>query len=249
MADSLQVYIDESGDTKPRGDKNSEFFVIGAVVVHDGNLETAIKKAKKDIGKERDYTFKSFKEINNEKARWALCHRFSEENISTISVIIHKSELKEEWRDHVRDLYYYASKFLLERISWICEKGKQKAKITFSEMRSFDYEDFLSRLNNVKGINWDYLNKDDIKPKPHRSGCPGLLAADYFASSVGKALEYKDLRLFDGRFAFLFQSTMYRNEKGKLQGYGVKLWPSKDVDLLKSDERFWWYREMNRVRG
>ena len=174
-----------------------------------------------------------------------------------MAVAIHKpSLLKEGWAENPGDLYFHASKYLVERISWACRdvhRGRPtkdpRVRIVFSEKKALRYDKFRTYLERLKSdpaqyrtnAAWDHLDPALVEPMPHDDLDARLLAADYLAASLGLAFERKDQRVFDDRFARLWAPKIYRYN-GKAVGNGLKVWPEEGLRFLRKEARGDWMK-------
>ena len=82
----------------------------------------------------------------------------------TISVLIHKPSIKEpeKFQSEKFPLYRYATRYLLERVSWFCRdqriegEGDCRADLIFSNRSIMSYEDLRSYLRLLKNQRWTY---------------------------------------------------------------------------------------------
>lgn len=263
MSDNtFTVYIDESGSEGSKvGQGASEFLAVSCIIIRKTNLAHLAKiyaDSRNELDKKSDWKFKTFKDLNSDGQKWVICRNIAKSPVRGATIILHKPSFKcDTWHDNHGELYFYANKLLIERISWICrdnytpskDSGNGTAEIIFSERKSIQYERFVDYLNKIKGTDttnteWAYIDtnlvtKVEATDAQHQEG---LLTADYLASSVGRAIEYKEHGVFDDRFVRLFRPVIY-NHNGKYLSYGFKIWPSEATQLTFSDERFRWFRE------
>lgn len=161
------------------------------------------------------------------------------------------------WRENPGDLYFHASKYLIERISWACRDSHVVlpaqpdglVRIVFSERGGLRYDrfrEYLVRLradpmgNNTNAA-WQHLDPALVEPERHDDGNACHLAADYLASSIGSAFERRDQGVFDDRFARLWGARFYQSN-GRRVGNGFKVWPDAGLALLRTDPRGHWMK-------
>lgn len=255
------AFVDESGcDGDSFGKGSSEFLILSAAVgieayVTDIDIRCDLvgHAAKKPDGWKPPKFDKATSGV-----RWGLCQHFSELHFYSTHVIIHKPSIREERlrRDRNR-LYQYASKLLVERISWICEAiHKPNApgrlcRIVFSQDKSRSYTDFreyVTRLSNNRdryktSIYWDHIHPELIEDTPFKKHT-GLLLADYHASAMGFACERKSHGQYDERFARILGESILKSPQGGTLGYGYKFWPQEAEALYHKDERFRWMQRV-----
>lgn len=255
------AFIDESGcDGDKFGKGSSEFLILSAAVGFECQLtdiERSIGIMCDVSGKPEGWSPPKFNKCQT-GIQWALSRLFAEIDFAAAHVIIHKPSIRDESlrRDKNR-LYRYASKLLLERISWICEiidhpfaPGDRRCLIVFSQDLSRSYDAFRSYVRKLAAerqhntsIKWQYIDSDLIEDRPFK-GDPGLLLADFHASAMGLALERRSFGQFDGRPAQILSDKLLLSHDGKPFGLGYKLWPKESYTLWGTDERFGWMRKI-----
>lgn len=168
--------------------------------------------------------------------------------IRTVSVMIHKPSIRdpETFQAQKHQLYRYACRLLLERVSWLCrdhrikDHGDGGAEIIFSNRGQMSYDDlrnYLMRLRDKPGlggvnIDWSAIRPERVSAVQHAQ-MAGLQVADAVASSAFAALNANQFG--DTESAYLLETlpVCYRYE-GKRLGYGLKFWPA-DLDELKTE--------------
>jgi hypothetical protein len=123
---SFRVYIDESGDEgflfREDGSGSSRWFVISALVVrirNDLKVVDCLKESRKLLCKPIKYPL-HFVDLKHEQ-RVPYARRIGNLPARTVSVLIHKPSIREpEKFQHQKYLLYrYATRLLLERVSWL----------------------------------------------------------------------------------------------------------------------------------
>ena len=254
---SFNVYIDEAGDegfdfTKRTG----EWFIISSVITRSENdLETlkSIVKETRLMLKYGDKQELHFRKMTHER-RIPYLNLIARSRIRAIIVAIHKPSLRgqENFRQKSR-LYFYACRFLLERISWFCRdsfvpskhKGDGTTKIIFSKRKNMSYDDFrdyirrLAVSNDVR-IDWNYIKPEQISALG-ASQSMGLQVADALASSAYQSLNKSDYGYVEDKYVRTLRPILYRYRK-TIWGYGFKVFPENESNNIES-ELFHWIRE------
>ncbi len=147
---SYRVYIDESGDEgfvfHSDGSGSSRWLVLSAVVVrkrNDLSLVRLLENVRVLLGKAPKKEL-HFRELKHEQ-RVPYVKQISTAQVKTISVLIHKPSLRdpEKFQSEKFLLYRYASRYLLERVSWLCRdkhtpgEGNGRADIIFSKPQHY----------------------------------------------------------------------------------------------------------------
>lgn len=261
----FSAYIDESGcDGFDFGNGSTDFLVLGAVITRNSRLpqfEAAIQNARAATRKPDDWRFPSFKELKSAAAqRWAIAKSLSAVKCQVVAVAIHKPSLKEEgWQEDKDDIYFAASKYLLERVSWaVRDTSKVRAEpspiadIVFSKRGRLRYDRLANYMRLLKSdpdkyatkASWDHLDPNLVRDEPHDNSNPLHLAADHFSAAVGSAFNLQQpnlLDLFDDRYARLWAPRFY-NSAGRVIGNGLKIWPNEGYNALAQDPRGEWLR-------
>jgi len=246
MTHSFVAYIDEAGDEgfefpQPGINGTSHWFILSAVVIRrSADIETVklIDAVRHRLNKKSHVTL-HFREMNHDQ-KLVYCDEISRARLRIITVIVHKpSIIKRTVFTSKNTLYFYASRYLLERISWLCHENRVEndnedgaVKIIFSNRSGLSYEDFRSYLQTLAYISdinngqifWDTIKPDRIVSLPHARSM-GLQIADAAASSAFKAVEPNSNGFREERYARMLSGVYYRRE-GRLASYGLKIWPA-----------------------
>lgn len=221
MDHSFVVYIDESGDEgfvfNADGGGSSRWFVLSAAVI----------RKKNDL-------------------QMVSCLKLP---IRTVNVLVYKPLIAEPeiFQTIKYRLYRYATRMLLERVSWLCRDQRQVgegdgfAEVIFSNRSNMSYDDIRKYLrllleqseNNPQQVQIDrtVIDPDRIASMEH-SKLAGLQVADAVASGLHFAVRLN--RYGETETAYLphLTKSLYRRQKIVL-GYGIKLWP-EDFATLKA---------------
>jgi hypothetical protein len=173
-----------------------------------------------------------------------------------LAVCIHKPSLlePETFRDRYR-LYFYAVRYLLERISWLArdrhnptrQGGDGTVELLFSNRQGMSYEemrDYLRLLAKYQDagqdIRIDFGHVPITKLKTQTPGrSMGLQLADATAGAFFNALERDRFGNTESRYVQILSPTLYRHE-GTLHGYGFKIVPGTVNTMLRSQEGLTW---------
>jgi hypothetical protein len=260
MGCGFRVYIDESGDegfkfgSEGQGG-SSEWFVLSAVVIracNDRAMMDMVAKVRAKLNKKPNFPL-HFRDLRHEP-RVAYVMDIAAAPVRTLSVLIHKPSLKEPetFRDSYR-LYFYAARYLLERVSWLCRDAHKKnaaedgsAQITFSNRSSMSYSqlrEYVDKLLNnadALGVRIDasVIKPDQIDSRLHQQ-LAGLQVADAVASSFYFAVQTHRLGFTEPHYVQRLSPVVYRHEKQAI-GYGIKFWPREATDLIKQKDTLKW---------
>lgn len=260
MGTGFLVYIDESGDEgfkfEQPGQGSSRWFVLSAVITrkeHDLATVKLVDRVRERLSK-APRSVLHFRRMKHEH-RLPYVDEISKARLRTISVLIHKPSIDEPEKFAAQPhlLYRYATRYLLERVSWLCRDHRHEtdhvAKIVFSNRSCMSYDEirgYLQRLRDRTGefgvqIDWSVIDPRRIEARTHDS-LMGLQIADAVASSHYMACELSPQGYNEPRYLRMLSPVLYRNNRC-LVGYGLKFWPR---DAHQCTERhFQWLREID----
>ena len=258
---SFIAYIDEAGDEgfrfkeDPRGSGSSSWFILSALVVRaerDAELVSIGRELRSTLGWKLNREF-HFRKMSHDH-RVVVVQRLSRCPVHAISVLVYKPLIQqpEKFQQGTR-LYFYAVRFLLERISWLCRdrfngKGDKSAKLVFSNRATVSYSELCNYLRRLKSlsrtqqisIEWDVIQPQLVAPRQSRS-VVGLQLADVVAGSFFKGLEPTGYGLVEDRYARELRAVVYKRG-GQQLGYGVKLWPQDAAGWISKQRMLEWFR-------
>jgi len=253
MKPSFVVYIDESGDEgfvfNEDGSGSSRWFVLSAAVIRKKNdlqMVSCMKEVRQVLGK-TPKTPLHFVDLKHEQ-RVPYIRRVGELPIRTVSVLIYKPIIREpeKFQNTKYLLYRYATRMLLERVSWLCrdqrrsDEGNGFADIIFSNRSNMSYEDireYLRLLFRQHDIEPQQVQIDPSIIAPERirsvehSKLAGLQVADAVASGLHFGVKINRYGETEAGYLPHLQQTIYRH-KGISLGYGIKFWPD-DYEVIK----------------
>ena len=252
---SFHAYIDESGDegfvfrgAPERG--SSEWFVLSAVVVREARLAQASRILQTMIGPIEDARRSPihFSKLRHDQ-QVALSYGLGKMPVRIITICVNKRRLNAlHGLGQARRLYFYCTRFLLERVSWITRdqlvaaEGNGSCRLVFSASKGLSYaalSDYLSLLKvSQTNIAWPHIDTEKFKVQPHNSSI-WLRAADVAASGFFKALELSPHGLCEDRFARLLQPAVYCRGPN-YSSYGMKFFPDRPEPEIERDNRYSW---------
>ena len=176
MSSSFVTYIDESGDEgfvfKPDGSGSSRWFVLSAAVfrkTNDLQSVACLKEVRTLLGKPLKYPL-HFVDLRHEQ-RTPYVRRIGALPLRTVSVLVYKPAINEpeKFQNDKYLLYRYATRLLLERVSWLCRDHRRPGEgdgftdIIFSNRSNMSYEeirDYMRLLrqraaDNPEGVQLD----------------------------------------------------------------------------------------------
>ena len=248
---SFRIYIDESGEEgfvfHPDGTGSSRWLVISAVVTQrasDLQLVRLMERVRATLGRPPKQALHFCKLGHAQRVVWA--REIGNSSLRTVSVLIHKPSIREQdrFKSQRHLLYRHASRYVLERVSWLCRDWRDKmgghdgAEVIFSNRSQMSYDDlraYLRKLRDESGdpgttIDWSVLDPEGIRAVEH-SQLAGLQVADAVASGLFAALNPNPYGDTEDKYARLLLPVAYRHA-GTLLGYGMEFWPG-NFDTLK----------------
>lgn len=259
MSTSFVVYIDESGDEGfAFGKGSSDWFVLSAVITKKAHDLETVKLVDRVHGllKKPDKKPLHFRDLKHEQ-RLPFIAEIAKADLRTVSILIFKPSLKESEKFQERyRLYFYAVRYLFERVSWYCrdhktghDAGDGSAEIVFSNRSGMSYaemRDYLKYLKERTGpidvrIHWPVMNLNKITA--YSSGKRmGLQIADATASSFFYSVQSSQYGFAEDRYARMLKPVVYHRH-GSYLGYGLKFWPREAEELLKAEVHLKWTNE------
>ncbi len=249
---SFKVYVDESGDEgfsfNADGTGSSRWLVLSAAVVrtkNDLSLVKLVGETRKLLGRKPGQHL-HFSDLKHEQ-RVPYIRQIAASSIRTVSIVIHKPGIHDPERSQAEKflLYRYATRFLLERVSWLCRdnrvagEGDGTAEIIFPNRSIMSYQNLREYLKSLQTksdpmdvrIDWSVVVTDTVRAVNHDQ-LAGLQVADAVSSGFFYAVNLNRYGEAEEKYARLLRPTIYRHKNVTL-GYGLKFWP-EDVEKLKS---------------
>lgn len=240
MSTEFVAYIDESGDEgftfREDGSGSSRWLVLSALVMrraNDPKVVEVAREARELLRKPPRFPL-HFRDLKHEQ-RVALARLIGQMSSRTVSVLIHKPSIpdQEHFQQEAYSLYRYASRLLLERVSWLCRDHRRDAgevELIFSNRSAMSYDDLCAYLRQLRQdserrdirIEWPLINLDKVRAVNHDQ-LAGLQLADAVATSVFYAVTPNIYGDIEDRYFRLIAPTIYRHER-RADGYGLKFW-------------------------
>jgi hypothetical protein len=142
-------------------------------------------------------------------------------------------------------LYRYATRLLLERVSWLVrehrrpDEGDGFTDVIFSNRSNMSYEDIRSYMRLLRSqsashpqtvqIDSSAIDPDRIRAVEH-SKLAGLQVADAVASGLHFALKVNRYGETEPSYLPHLKKTIYRHKAVAL-GYGLKMWPEDHTSI------------------
>lgn len=250
MSSSFVAYIDESGceGFKFLADEqgSSRWFVLSALVLRKENDLLAVELAKQArmLLKKPPKHPLHFRHLRHEQ-RVPLARLIGTASVRTVNVLIHKPSIKEPevFQQQAYALYRYATRLLVERLSWLCRDNRKAGygdgtvEIIFSNRSAMSYDDLRDYLERLQGgdeaaevrVDWEVIRPTQVRAVNHDQ-LAGLQLADAVASGVYFGVNKNPFGETEDRYLRLLAPTIYRH-KQRIEGYGLKFWCDERVEI------------------
>jgi hypothetical protein len=251
MPASFRIYVDESGDEgfvfRPDGSGSSRWLILGAVIVRHENDRDCVRclDVVRQVLRRKPRQPLHFTDMRHEH-RLPYVREIKKTACRLAAVLIHKPSIQEPEKFAVgrHQLYRYASRLLLERVSWCCRDhckpgvGDGSAEVVFSNRAQMSYDELRDYLRHLKAnadalqvrIDWSVIDPDRIEAKPH-GDLAGLQMADAVSSGLKYAVLPNEFSDTETRYTEPLRQVFYRH-KQTLLGYGLKFWPVNTTGLV-----------------
>ena len=187
MNHTYVAYVDESGDDglekyriPGRSDGASTWLVISAMVFR-ANRDLEAVSWRDEINRlmpERTKRTLHFVKLNHGQ-KLAAVKLLGEKPVRIISILGHKPSIPIGTYVNKNQLYFYLTRYLVERISWLCRdmrprspEGDGRVRITFSRRGGMSYLDFRNYLRRLKAdasgdvsIHWPVIDIESVNAK------------------------------------------------------------------------------------
>ncbi|WP_054303834.1 DUF3800 domain-containing protein [Gemmobacter sp. LW-1] len=257
MTHTYVAYIDESGDDglgkyrEPGGRGGaSPWLVISACIfraTHQLDAVTWRDEISSRMPEKKSRTL-HFKDLSHGQ-KVVAAQVIGNKPLRTVSILAAKRPIPDGIYTQKNQLYFYLTRYLIERISWLCRdmrprapEGDGRVKITFSRRGGMSYEDFRAYLTRLQGassddvrIHWPVIDISAVDAQDH-SKLASLQIADAVASSFAAAVEPDIYGNCETRYSELLRGVTY-NHKGKFLSYGLKSVPTLDRCLLSAEQQ------------
>jgi hypothetical protein len=253
MAHSFIAYIDESGDDglgkfRVPGNRGGQscWLVISACIFRFSREREVVSWRDGLLAKCQKRGSRNLHFINlthNQKV--AGTQFMAQLPIRAISVLSNKQTIPVGIYTTKNQLYFYVTRYLIERISWFCrdyrrlvQDGDGRVKIIFSRRGGMSYPDFQAYMLRLKmdhsvQIHWPVIDIAGIEALDH-SRRAGLQLVDPIASSFAAGVEHDTYGNCEARYAEILRTITYCRNKNFLS-YGFKLVPK--LESMKPSEQ------------
>lgn len=237
----FNCYIDESGD-EGIGTGGTRWFVLGAVIVpaeEDLTLSNAIPYIKRRLGKDETKYVLHWRKMKHD-VKLYVAQTLSAFPITFSAVVVDKEAeiIKNSSILKTKDtLYFYAARYLIERLSWLSRDSGRIAKLTFEHRSSLDYDELRTYWRHLRflvtEVYWRAIDWNNFKVLPkHLSRW--LQAADSYCGAISDGLEKNRFGNVEPSYIMALRDRIYRR-RGNLFSYGLKFMPTTALKKAKTD--------------
>lgn len=257
MTHTYVAFIDESGDDgidKPfrqigGAGGSSKWLIISACLFRQTYSLEAVRWRDEISAKmpERQSRTLHFAKLNHGQ-KLATVQTIASKPLRAISIVSAKELIPAGIYTDKNQLYFYMTRYLIERLSWLCRdhrplapEGDGRVAITFSRRGGMQYDQFREYLQRLKAdnsgevrIHWPVIDIDAVAAADH-SKSASLQLADAIASAVAAGFEPDRYGNCEPRYAETLKPVTYNRNKNYLS-YGIKIVPSHDQCTLDQQQ-------------
>lgn len=247
MRFDFRVYVDEAGDEGfkflPNHSGSSRWFVLTAVVIRtarDSELLKLARDVRTLLRKDAKHPL-HFRHLRHEQ-RVPFVRRIGLCALRHVSVLIYKPSIADPkaFQQNAYSLYRYATRLLVERVSWLCrdnaEDGRSRAELIFSNRSAMSYDqlrEYLGRLRDCPDvrIHWPSIEIEAVRAVSHEK-LAGLQIADAVATSAFYAVHRSQYGEVEPGYLRHLARNIYRNRRS-VDGYGLKFWCDQPEEIRR----------------
>lgn len=244
-----RAYIDESGDEgfkwNPDGTGSSTWFVLAAVIVRsdvDLVVSRTINEIKQEIRVPPQKPLHWADRWKHEEKKY-ISQTIGRTDITISYVAINKRKLdKTETLRKPPALYFWATRLLLERVSWFVDDNNGLVDCIFENRARMSYDALTTYIRNLIDS-----GEHEIRPVIRNISSANkiqyklLQMADSCASALMAAVQPDRFGNLELQYVWNLREKLYRR-KGKQLGYGLKIFPNDAIE--PGDTRYAW---INRI--
>jgi len=232
--------MDESGD-EGLSPRSKPWFILAAIIIKE-NEESAVRgfedECKQRVWFDNNHahapTQIHFRSLRHSQ-KIGVAKVFSEKPFVQIVAAFLKPRLVKESVFGLNETFYrYATRYLIERISWYVGDRNGQANLVFSNRRYFrirELADYIMLLMNSGTEVRNVFRRDRIRAK--NSDTEEMLrGADICASSYGNALNPDEYGVLNYQSAYELKGHFYRYLNGRVWSYGFKGFPCQSQEFV-----------------
>jgi hypothetical protein len=247
---AFNAYIDESGDEgftrlgwRARGveSASTEWLILGAVIVPaeaDAERTAIVEELRKAVNRTESRKPLHWRDLRNDHSRKRRAmDLLAEQRFRYSAVALFKPPLEARasaLRSKKGYLYNYASRFLIERLSWMAQDHGRRVNLYFESRATTSYGDLQSYIRGLEANSRSSIPAETIgEVRPVSPTWKGAQLADFYVSATAEALE-PDLDGYTEPDYFLrVREQIYRHPRRSVLSYGFKVFPDEGVDRAR----------------
>lgn len=222
----FRIYVDETGD-RGMGGTSSPFFMVAAVIVEDSKeaaARAALAKLRVDLAKPAGTVLHWAQNIKDHMPRRHVARTLGGLDLTISYVIVDKASLAPGSLGHHAQMYHYAVRRLVERLSWFVRDRNGTSTTTLAHIQRFKYGPLSAYFNSLQSdpscsIHWPSVATRRVgTPQTHEM----LQWADIAAGALSSAVApHPRWRMVEPQYLFDIESRLYRRPPGALTAYGL----------------------------
>lgn len=247
---SLNAYIDESGDEgftrlghRARGVQaaSSEWFILGAVVVPtevDAERTRIVDELRRCLNKTKSRKPLHWRDLRNDhtKKRKAM-DLLAAQGFRFSAVALHKPPIAANagaLRTRKGYLYNYATRFLIERLTWLAQDHSRKLNLYFESRATTSYGHLQSYITGLAGGPSSTIPAGILgEVRPVSPTWKGAQLADFYVSATAEALEPDLSGYTEEDYLLRVRHQLYRHPQRSVLSYGFKIFPKESADVQR----------------
>lgn len=257
MAASFLAFIDESGDDGLSGNYrqpgrrggSTQWLIISATIVRQERSKSLVGWRDEILAQMPDKKNRNlhFAQLNHGQ-KLAAVRILSQKPLRIVSVLAAKPPIPEGTYPDKNQLYFYMTRYLVERVSWLCRdyrryapEGDGTVAITFSRRGGMSYPAFRDYLTRLRGdasgtvrVHWPAIDISAVDAQDH-SRLAGLQIADVGASAMAAIVEPDFYGNYEPRYGRTLKPVVYNRNRNYLS-YGLKVVPRSDQCGLNDEQ-------------
>jgi hypothetical protein len=245
---SFNAYIDESGDEGFRrvgehsAGASSEWLILAGVLMFEEQDQVrtgVIDRLRQDLGKPPPKPL-HWRDLRRQSQKRAVAGALAQESLIFSAVALWKPGLGSDGAPGLHkkgQLYHYASRLLIERLSWFAHRSGRKLNLLFEDRATTSYEDLRGYVSAIQADPDCTIEPDtlaDVRPvSPTRKGAQ---ISDFYAGAVQDALEVDAAGFSSPEYLLALRHQLFRRPPRSVFKDGFKVFPDRVLD----EKRYPW---------
>lgn len=229
----FHCYIDEAGD-EGIGTGGTRWFVLGALVVpseDDLALSEVVPTIKKRLGKDPAGYDLHWRYVDDHRTKKFISQSIGSKPVTFSCIVVDKEDKRIRQSRGLKQkyaLYFYSTRYLIERLSWLARDSGRVAHLTFEYRSNLDYDELREYWRYLRilvtEIHWPAVDWRNFKIHP-RGLSRWLQASDACCGAVFAALEPDRFGNIEDSYVLALKNIFYRRGSNVFS-YGLKFMPT-----------------------